>query len=128
MNSGLYARAGASATATAAACANRLLLPMTKLSKTYFGFRPGSSPAGRLPSGRRPRPLLLPVAGRAARDGAPGPRSNGRTSAVSPSSAPPQSRAPDPAPGTRSGTPGPQVVVLQSSGAPRSTGRGTARP
>src|SRR3954453_16525984 len=41
MNSGLYARAGASATATAAAWANRLLLPMTKLSKTYLEFRPG---------------------------------------------------------------------------------------
>src|SRR6478752_2105179 len=38
MNSGLYALAGASATATAAACANRLDWPMTKLSKVYFGF------------------------------------------------------------------------------------------
>ena len=33
---------------------------MTKLSKTYFAFRPGSRPAGRPASGRRPR---LPLAG-----------------------------------------------------------------
>ena len=38
MNSGLYALAGASATATAAAWAKRLLAPMTKVSKVYFGF------------------------------------------------------------------------------------------
>ena len=38
MNSGLYALAGASATATAAACANRLLEPMTNVSKVYFEF------------------------------------------------------------------------------------------
>ena len=44
MNSGLYALAGASATATAAACANRLELPMTKVSNRYFGFsRAGSA-------------------------------------------------------------------------------------
>src|SRR5215472_17263625 len=50
MNSGLYAFAGASATATAAACANRLLDPMTNVSKVYFGLslvRPGRGwPAG----------------------------------------------------------------------------------
>src|SRR4026209_194669 len=46
MNSGLYALAGASATATAAACANRLPEPMTKVSKVYFGFsRAGSTRA-----------------------------------------------------------------------------------
>jgi hypothetical protein len=39
MKSGLYALAGASATATAAAWANRFDCPMTKLSKVYFGFR-----------------------------------------------------------------------------------------
>ena len=39
MKSGLYALAGASATATAAACANRLDWPMTKLSNAYFGLR-----------------------------------------------------------------------------------------
>ena len=38
MNSGLYALAGASATATAAACANRLLEPMTNVSKVYLGL------------------------------------------------------------------------------------------
>src|SRR3954471_19240815 len=48
MNSGLYAFAGASATATAAACANLLLDPMTKVSKVYFGFsRAGSTGAPR---------------------------------------------------------------------------------
>ena len=34
----MYAFAGASATATAAACANRLPEPMTNVSKVYFGF------------------------------------------------------------------------------------------
>src|SRR3954453_16229989 len=44
MNSGLYALAGASATATAAACANRLPEPITKVSKVYFGLsRAGST-------------------------------------------------------------------------------------
>src|SRR5690349_18736840 len=38
MNSGLYARAGASATATAAAWANRLEAPITKVSNVYFSF------------------------------------------------------------------------------------------
>ncbi len=38
MNSGLYARAGASATATAAAWLNRFDAPMTKVSKVYFSF------------------------------------------------------------------------------------------
>jgi hypothetical protein len=34
----LYALAGASATANAAACANRLLEPMTNVSKVYLEF------------------------------------------------------------------------------------------
>jgi hypothetical protein len=38
MVSGLYDLPGFSATATAAACANRLEAPMTKVSKVYFGF------------------------------------------------------------------------------------------
>ncbi len=38
MKSGLYARAGASATATAAACANLFEAPMTNVSKLYFSF------------------------------------------------------------------------------------------
>src|SRR5262245_61458263 len=38
MNSGLYACAGASATASAAACANRFEEPITKRSNVYFGF------------------------------------------------------------------------------------------
>ena len=33
--------AGASATASAAACAKRLLLPTTKVSNVYFGFKVG---------------------------------------------------------------------------------------
>src|SRR5690625_2082655 len=37
--SGLYALPGTSATATAAAWANRLLEPMTKVSNVYRGFR-----------------------------------------------------------------------------------------
>src|SRR6202012_1150137 len=45
MNSGLYAFAGASATATAAAWANRLLDPMTNVSNVYFGF--SRAPPGR---------------------------------------------------------------------------------
>src|SRR5215217_2096653 len=40
MKSGLYACAGASATARAAACAKRFDEPITNESKVYFGFRP----------------------------------------------------------------------------------------
>ena len=40
-NKGLYALAGDSATATHAACANLLLLPITKVSKVYLGFKFG---------------------------------------------------------------------------------------
>jgi hypothetical protein len=50
MNSGLYALAGASATATAAAWAKRLDPPITKVSKPYFGLRresPREGDAGR---------------------------------------------------------------------------------
>src|SRR3954451_23968915 len=70
MNNGLYARAGASATATAAAWANRLLLPMTKLSNTYLGFRPGSSPAARR-SGKAPPSFPRPLVGRPGVDRRP---------------------------------------------------------
>ena len=38
MNSGLYARAGASATATAAAWLNRFDAPITNVSNVYFSF------------------------------------------------------------------------------------------
>ena len=52
MVSGLYDLPGFSATATAAAWANRFELPMTKVSKVYFGFsRRSSRRAGR---GSRP--------------------------------------------------------------------------
>ena len=77
MNSGLYALAGASATATAAACAKRLDAPMTKVSKRYFGFSRASARRDRAParaaraSGPRPaRPVprtAVPVAGAAGR-------------------------------------------------------------
>src|SRR4029450_13546928 len=50
MNSGLYAFAGDSATATAAACANRFDEPMTNVSNMYLGLRRFPSLAGR---GRR---------------------------------------------------------------------------
>src|SRR4051794_3342125 len=43
MNNGLYDWAGASATASAAAWAKRLLPPMTKTSKVYRGLMPDRS-------------------------------------------------------------------------------------
>src|SRR5688500_18103039 len=58
MNKGLYALAGASATATAAACANRLLEPITKVSKVYLGFSRAGPPCVRLP---RPSHLFCTV-------------------------------------------------------------------
>src|ERR1035438_8196219 len=64
MNSGLYALARASATATAAACAKRLLEPITNVSKVYLGLSrawvgrgvppPGPGPAW-FPASRRSR-------------------------------------------------------------------------
>ena len=45
MKSGLYAWAGASATASAAAWAKRLDEPITKESKVYFGFMPAAGDA-----------------------------------------------------------------------------------
>src|SRR5947207_2692056 len=44
MNSGLYALAGDSATATEAACANRFDEPMTNVSNVYFGLSRLPSP------------------------------------------------------------------------------------
>ena len=43
MVNGLYALPGFSATATAAALANRLEEPITKVSKEYFGLNRGSA-------------------------------------------------------------------------------------
>src|SRR5690349_6992364 len=62
MNSGLYALAGDSATATDAACANRLDEPMTNVSKVYFGLSrlPALSDPP-LPGGRSPRPVPGPT-------------------------------------------------------------------
>src|SRR6185503_5189027 len=45
MKSGLYACAGASATASAAACAKRFDEPITKLSNVYFGLAPSCGSA-----------------------------------------------------------------------------------
>ena len=58
MKSGLYALAGASATASAAACANRFDEPMTNVSNVYFGFRPSTRRGSQLEFGRG-RPLVL---------------------------------------------------------------------
>ncbi len=58
MNSGLYALAGDSATATLAACANRLDEPMTNVSNMYFGLSrlpPLSVPPGSRRSAWPPR-------------------------------------------------------------------------
>src|SRR3954468_12730424 len=57
MNSGLYAFAGDSATATDAACAKRLEEPMTNVSNMYLGLS-----------------LLPPVSGAGGRAGLSGPR------------------------------------------------------
>ncbi len=66
MNSGLYAFAGDSATATAAACANRLDEPMTNVSNVYFGFSrlPPESTPGLAPGRRSSRPVPAPGRGR----------------------------------------------------------------
>ena len=72
MNSGLYALAGASATATAAAWANRLDEPMTNVSKVYFGFSRAGSALGR---GTRPCSTADVPVGQVRPDGgAVGPR------------------------------------------------------
>ena len=60
MKSGLYACAGASATASAAAWAKRFDEPITKRSNVYFVFRPGLADlAG--PPGRSPCPDGSPI-------------------------------------------------------------------
>src|SRR5215831_15684187 len=66
MNSGLYALAGASATATAAAWANRLLEPITNVSNVYLGLSLAATgrgvgwpvPPGLAPFGSASAPLL----------------------------------------------------------------------
>src|SRR5262245_20613678 len=55
MNSGLYAWAGASATASAAAWAKRFDEPMTKRSNVYFGLSSTSGPSRKDGSGSRTR-------------------------------------------------------------------------
>ena len=59
MNSGLYAFAGDSATATAAAWANRLDEPMTNVSNVYFGL--SRLPPRRRAAGARARPRPVPA-------------------------------------------------------------------
>ena len=77
MNSGLYALAGASATATAAAWANRLLEPMTKVSKMYFGLSrlsPVVAAAARLPGAGPGRGRVPGLSGAGERDRRAAPR------------------------------------------------------
>src|SRR2546430_4509790 len=77
MNSGLYALAGDSATATLAACANRLDEPMTKVSNVYFGLSRLPSPPP-LPARRSSRPVPGPTVARCAiGGGAAGTRGGG---------------------------------------------------
>src|SRR2546421_7713678 len=71
MNSGLYALAGDSATATLAACANRLDEPMTKVSNVYFGLSRLPSPPP-LPARRSSRPVPGPTVARCAIGGGAG--------------------------------------------------------
>src|SRR5256885_14069633 len=71
MNSGLYALAGDSATATLAACANRLDEPMTNVSKVYFGLSRLPS-AGPPPARRSSRPVPGPTVARCAIGGGGG--------------------------------------------------------
>src|SRR6476620_5510316 len=54
MKSGLYACAGASATASAAAWANRLDEPITKMSNVYLGLAPGCGSAVGVARGAAP--------------------------------------------------------------------------
>src|SRR5690606_25721767 len=72
MNSGLYALAGDSATAMAAACANRLEGPITNVSNRYLGL-------SRLPpdctTQRSPRPGPLSLGSTRPRAGPSRPRS-----------------------------------------------------
>ena len=73
MKSGLYARAGISAVATAAACASLLEDPATKVSKVYFGFsREVSScfETGAPPPGRAAPPIAFKNCGIGATDSA----------------------------------------------------------
>src|SRR2546423_11434042 len=62
MKSGLYACAGASATARAAACAKRFDDPITNESNVYFGFMPSSGwrlGATAMSAGRSPRSIRV---------------------------------------------------------------------
>ena len=59
MKSGLYAWAGASATASAAACANRFDEPITNESKVYFWLISNAGRAGVAGFRHRPRRLDL---------------------------------------------------------------------
>ena len=95
MNSGLYAFAGASATATAAAWAKRLLEPMTKVSKVYCGLsRVGSD------SRRPPAPDRCPPAPRPGSE-APGSAASASTCGRGAWSCLPSDEAPEPVGGPR---------------------------
>src|SRR5256885_9538163 len=77
MNSGLYALAGDSATATEAACANRFDEPMTNVSNMYFGLSRFPSPGlGGVRRSSRPVP---PPVGRCGTGGGTGAGGSTRT-------------------------------------------------
>src|SRR6266508_2521126 len=91
MNSGLYAFAGDTATATAAACAKRLEEPMTNVSKVYLGLsRFPVWVGGAVLPRRSARPVPSPP--RPPGPEAPAPRPPG------PAARPPGSSAPVPSP------------------------------
>src|SRR2546430_11199164 len=80
MNSGLYALAGDSATATEAACANRFDEPMTNVSNMYFGLSRFPSPGlGGVRRSSRPVPPPVGRCGTGGETGAGG--STGTTGA-----------------------------------------------
>src|SRR5437763_4027258 len=80
MNSGLYALAGDSATATEAACANRFDEPMTNVSNMYFGLSRVPSPGlGGVRRSSRPVPPPVGRCGTGGETGAGG--STGTTGA-----------------------------------------------
>src|SRR6201996_7455258 len=72
MNSGLYALAGASATATAAAWANRLLDPITNVSNVYLGFSRAPPGRGAAYGAEPPARLDPPGASRSSASRRPG--------------------------------------------------------
>src|SRR5580704_15466034 len=126
MNRGLYALAGASATATAAACANRLLDPMTNVSNVYLGLSRAWVGRGVPITGSGPvigpvlsEPVLMgPVCCLRSASGSNGPPPSGPVVSV-----------PLPArPGLASGSPACRGTAGRGSSWPSSTGPGAGMP